>query len=53
MIKMGWDLLMNPHKPWVQLIKSKYLREKRFLDIEQSLARASWIGEEFGPIEMY
>lgn len=34
--KLGWKLCSRNDKPWVKLIKSKYLRGKKFWDFTES-----------------
>lgn len=41
--KLNWQLNITPHKPWVQLIRAKYLRGRRRLDIDPSPISSSWL----------
>lgn len=41
--KLGWRLCTDTTRPWVQLVKSKYLRGRRLLDLQQTTQAASWI----------
>lgn len=34
--KLGLQLVSNPNKNWVQLVRSKYLRERWILDFQQT-----------------
>lgn len=42
--KLTWSIIRNEPKVWVQLIKAKYLRGRRILDVERTSITLSWIG---------
>ena len=44
--KMNWQMYVEPHKPWVKLIKAKYLRGRKLLDLEKSPIGAFWTWRE-------
>ena len=37
--KLGWYLCNKQEKTWVKIMKSKYLRGRKLLDIEQTLRK--------------
>lgn len=41
--KLGWKVCTDPNRPWVQLVRSKYLWGRRTLDLQQTTHAASWI----------
>lgn len=41
--KLGWKLCTESQKPWVKLIRSKYLRSRRVMDFQQTVKASSWI----------
>lgn len=41
--KLGLQLVSNPNKNWVQLVCSKYLRERWILDFQQTTQASSWV----------
>lgn len=41
--KLAWQVYKESNKIWVQLIRSKYLRGRKLLDVESIPTRASWI----------
>lgn len=41
--KLAWRLCTEKQRPWVELIRSTYLRGRRTLDFQHAGQRASWI----------
>lgn len=41
--KLAWELVVSSDKPWVQLIRAKYLRGRRFLSSQWAKKNGSWI----------
>lgn len=44
--KLAWKVCIEQHRTWVQLIRSKYLRGRRILDLQHSQKPASWVWSE-------
>lgn len=41
--KATWTLCSEVHKPWVKLIKAKYLRGRKLLDVQGTEKAVSWV----------
>lgn len=42
-MKLNWQLSTGDKKPWIQLIRAKYLRGRRCLDFQQTRRSVSWV----------
>lgn len=43
--KLAWNICTVAEKPWVQLIKAKYLRGRKLLDVQRTEWAISWVGK--------
>lgn len=41
--KLAWSICVDENKPWVKLIKAKYLRGRKLLDVQGTERAISWV----------
>lgn len=41
--KIGWQFCTDSHRPWVQLVRAKYLRGRRIIDFQHKTQASSWL----------
>lgn len=41
--KLAWSVHLDDHKPWVQLIRARYLRGMKLLDVQATEKAVSWV----------